>query len=52
MVPFGQDAPFSKPNSLISKNELLVPTLMHALEGKQLQPVLINIAAEEFEFSR
>lgn len=52
MVPFGQDSPFGKPNSLVAKLDLLFPTLLAALEGRQLQPVLINLAAEEFEFKR
>lgn len=52
LVPFGQDSPFGKPNSLVAKLDLLFPTLLSALEGRQLQPVLINLAAEEFEFKR
>lgn len=50
MVPFGQDSPFTKPNSLVAKMDALLPTILAALEGKQLQPVLINLAPEEFEF--
>jgi dipicolinate synthase subunit B len=52
MVPFGQDSPISKPNSLVAKMELLVPTIHASLEGRQLQPVLINLAKEEFELLR
>lgn len=52
MVPFGQDSPFSKPNSLVAKTDLLCPTIFAAMEGRQIQPVLINLAAEEFEFKR
>lgn len=52
MVPFGQDSPFTKPNSLVAKVELVLPTLLRALEGRQLQPLLINLAGEEFEFIR
>jgi len=52
LVPFGQDSPFSKPNSLIAKMELLLPTLLAGLEGRQLQPVLINLSQEKFEFKR
>ncbi|MDY0408201.1 dipicolinate synthase subunit B [Virgibacillus soli] len=40
-IPYGQDAPFKKPNSLVSNMELLSETVDHALQGKQLQPVLI-----------
>lgn len=39
-VPFGQDAPYKKPNSMISHLDLLVPAAKAALEGKQLQPVI------------
>lgn len=39
-IPFGQDAPYKKPNSMTSHLELLVPALKSALEGKQLQPVI------------
>lgn len=39
-VPFGQDAPIKKPNSLIAHTDRLIPTLESALEGKQIQPVL------------
>jgi dipicolinate synthase subunit B len=39
-VPFGQDEPERKPNSLVAKMELLTPTVVHALEGKQIQPLL------------
>jgi len=41
MVPFGQDNPTLKPNSLLSKNELILKTIIEALKGKQLQPLLI-----------
>jgi dipicolinate synthase subunit B len=40
-VPFGQDDPFNKPNSLIAKFEKIEETILAALEGKQLQPVLV-----------
>ncbi|SDJ00932.1 dipicolinate synthase subunit B [Salimicrobium halophilum] len=41
-VPFGQDHPFKKPNSLVSDMSLVPETVEHALEGKQRQPVLIE----------
>lgn len=41
MVPFGQDNPSIKPNSLVSKWDLTVDTLVEALKGKQYQPLLI-----------
>ncbi|MCX7842212.1 MAG: dipicolinate synthase subunit B [Clostridia bacterium] len=42
LVPFGQDNPAIKPNSLVSKVELLIPTILEAINGKQLQPVLVK----------
>lgn len=39
-VPFGQDDPFKKQNSLIAHYELIIPTIIEALKGKQLQPLL------------
>ncbi|GIN57777.1 dipicolinate synthase subunit B [Lederbergia ruris] len=39
-IPFGQDDPINKPTSMVSKMELLPETVMAALEGKQLQPVV------------
>lgn len=41
LVPFGQDNPVSKPNSLVAKIDLILPTIQKALEGKQIQPLLI-----------
>ena len=39
-VPYGQDDPNTKPQSLKARFELLPQTLEAALEGQQLQPVL------------
>ena len=39
-IPFGQDNYLTKPNSLISHFDLLLPTIHEALENKQIQPVL------------
>lgn len=39
-VPFGQDNPVKKANSLIAHTEQLIPTLEAALEGRQYQPIL------------
>lgn len=39
-VPFGQDDPEKKPNSMIAHTELLIPALEAALEGRQYQPVI------------
>lgn len=42
MVPFGQDAPLVKQNSLVARMDLILDTVLLALEGKQIQPVLIR----------
>ena len=41
-VPFGQDNPDKKPNSMIAHTELLIPSLEAALEGRQYQPVILS----------
>lgn len=41
-VPFGQDNPAVKPNSVESDLSRLVDTVTEALEGRQLQPLLIE----------
>lgn len=41
-VPFGQDDPEKKPNSMIAHTELLIPSLEAALEGRQYQPVILS----------
>lgn len=41
-VPFGQDNPQQKPNSLVARMDLVPEACYAALEGKQLQPVLIE----------
>lgn len=40
-VPFGQDDPVKKRNSIIAKSELIIPTVLEALQGRQLQPLLV-----------
>lgn len=44
LVPFGQDNPAGKPNSLKAKMDLITDTIIHALQGKQIQPVLVSLA--------
>ena len=41
-VPFGQDSFKGKPNSMVANFQLIRYTLEAALEGKQLQPVVIS----------
>ncbi|MXQ54942.1 dipicolinate synthase subunit B [Shimazuella alba] len=41
-VPFGQDAPEKKPKSCVSRMELIPDTCEAAMEGTQLQPLLVE----------
>ncbi len=41
-VPFGQDDSARKSNSVSAKMELILPTLEEALEGRQIQPILLG----------
>lgn len=40
-VPFGQDNYMQKPNSMVSNFDLIEPTLEAAMDGIQLQPVIL-----------
>jgi len=40
-IPFGQDDPYGKPNSLLSKWDLLPESVTSALQFKQKQPIII-----------
>lgn len=42
LVPFGQDGPANKPNSLVADSTLIIPTIVEAMKGKQIQPILIK----------
>lgn len=42
MVPFGQDDPEKKPNSIVAKMEIIPETIISALNGHQIQPILIE----------
>jgi dipicolinate synthase subunit B len=42
MIPFGQDNPTGKPNSLLAKWDLIIETLLEAMRGRQYQPVLVG----------
>lgn len=41
-VPFGQDDPVHKPNSLVANMELISDTVAAAMKNEQIQPVLIE----------
>jgi dipicolinate synthase subunit B len=40
-VPFGQDNPHGKANSLVAHMDLIPDTIGMALDGRQLQPLLV-----------
>ena len=40
-VPFGQDDPEKKPNSLVADFTQLKATVRAACEGRQIQPILL-----------
>ncbi len=40
-VPFGQDDPFGKPSSLVADFSRIPQTLEAAIEGRQIQPLLL-----------
>jgi dipicolinate synthase subunit B len=42
IVPFGQDDPLQKPTSLVSRLDLLLPTIEKALRREQIQPILLS----------
>jgi len=41
-IPYGQDDPINKPNSMVAKMNLLKETVEEAIKGNQLQPVIIE----------
>lgn len=42
-VPFRQDNPHQKPNSIIADYNLIIPTITEALQSKQIQPLILGI---------
>ncbi|WHH58989.1 dipicolinate synthase subunit B [Petroclostridium sp. X23] len=42
MVPFQQDDPIKKQNSIVAKMDLILPTVKMALSGQQIQPILLG----------
>jgi len=41
-VPFRQDDPVNKPNSVVARLDLLLDTTVCALQGKQIQPIMLG----------
>ena len=42
LVPFWQDDPVKKNNSLVADMNKIIDTILSALKGKQIQPVIIE----------
>lgn len=40
-VPFRQDNPITKPRSIVFDPEYIVETIEYALDGEQIQPILL-----------
>lgn len=40
-VPFAQDDPLGKPRSIVARMELIEATIIEALNGRQLQPIIM-----------
>lgn len=40
-IPFGQDDPYNKPNSMIANMDQMIDTVKMALQKEQIQPVII-----------
>jgi dipicolinate synthase subunit B len=41
-IPYGQDDPIKKPNSMVARMPMLMETVEAAIEGRQIQPVLVE----------
>jgi dipicolinate synthase subunit B len=41
-VPYGQDDPRNKPSSMVARMSMIRDTIVSAIEGEQLQPVIIE----------
>ena len=40
-VPFRQDNPITKPRSIVFDSEYIIKTIEYALDGEQIQPILL-----------
>ncbi|UII57463.1 dipicolinate synthase subunit B [Cytobacillus spongiae] len=41
-IPYGQDDPVKKPNSMVARMTMLSHTIEEAMKGKQIQPVIVE----------
>ena len=46
-IPYGQDDPIKKPNSMVARMSMLVETVEEAILGKQIQPVIVESFKDE-----
>ncbi|QQZ07898.1 dipicolinate synthase subunit B [Heyndrickxia vini] len=46
-IPYGQDDPVKKPNSMVARMTSLQDTVEAAIEGRQLQPVIVERFRDE-----
>ena len=46
-IPYGQDDPMRKPNSMVARMSMLVETVEEAILGKQIQPVIVERFKDE-----
>jgi dipicolinate synthase subunit B len=46
-IPYGQDDPIRKPNSMVARMTMLLDTVEEALLGKQIQPVIVERFKDE-----
>ncbi|RJE49119.1 MULTISPECIES: dipicolinate synthase subunit B [unclassified Dehalobacter] len=47
LVPFGQDSPLKKTNSLVAQMNKIPDTILMACQGKQIEPLLVEITSSE-----
>ncbi len=47
LVPFGQDSPIIKANSLVAHMEKIPDTILEACQGRQIQPLLVEYTSYE-----
>ncbi|WP_108669642.1 dipicolinate synthase subunit B [Peribacillus acanthi] len=41
-IPYGQDAPDKKPNSMVARMSMIRETILEAIQGRQIQPVIVE----------
>lgn len=41
-IPYGQDDPVKKPNSMVARMSMIQDTIEYAMKGEQIQPVIIE----------